>query len=84
MGIRIPEKNVVISGECIQCMQCLSICPKESLSASPALEDMEKAGTAALEGEDVGEGRTEGGNFNRAVIQIYGIKSMFISFRLPS
>lgn len=36
MGIRIPEKNMVISGECIQCMQCLSICPKESLSASPA------------------------------------------------
>lgn len=36
MGIRIPEKNAVISGECIQCMQCLSLCPKESLSASPA------------------------------------------------
>ena len=36
MGIRIPEKNAVISGECIQCMQCLSICPRESLSASPA------------------------------------------------
>ena len=54
------------------------------VQGSTALEDMEKAGTAALEGEDVGEGRTEGGNFNRAVIQIYGIKSMFISFRLPS
>lgn len=36
MGIRIPEKNAVISGECIQCMQCLSICSRESLSASPA------------------------------------------------
>lgn len=30
MGIRIPEKDEVASGECIQCMQCLSICPKEA------------------------------------------------------
>lgn len=36
MGIRIPEKDAVVSGECIQCMQCLPICPKESLSANPA------------------------------------------------
>lgn len=36
MGIRIPEKDAVVSGECIQCMQCLSICPKDSLSANPA------------------------------------------------
>lgn len=36
MGIHIPEKDAVVSGECIQCMQCLSICPKESLSANPA------------------------------------------------
>lgn len=36
MGIRIPEKDAVVSGECIQCMQCLTICPKESLSVNPA------------------------------------------------
>lgn len=31
-------------------------------SGSMALEDMEEAGAAALEGEDTGEDRTEGGN----------------------
>lgn len=36
MGIHIPDKDAVASGECIQCMQCLSICPKESLSVNPA------------------------------------------------
>lgn len=50
MGIRIPEKNVVISGECIQCMQCLSICPKESLSASPAGAIAGTAAAAAISG----------------------------------
>lgn len=50
MGIRIPEKNAVISGECIQCMQCLSICPKESLSASPAGAIAGTATAAAIGG----------------------------------
>ena len=50
MGIRIPEKNAVISGECIQCMQCLSICPKESLSASPAGAIAGAAAAAAIGG----------------------------------
>ena len=50
MGIRIPEKNVVISGECIQCMQCISICPKESLSASPAGAIAGTAAAAAISG----------------------------------
>lgn len=50
MGIRIPEKDAVISGECIQCMQCLSICPKESLSASPAGAIAGTAAAAAIGG----------------------------------
>ncbi len=50
MGIRIPEKNAVISGECIQCMQCLSICPRESLSASPAGAIAGTAAAAAIGG----------------------------------
>lgn len=35
MGIDVPKKDTVTSGECINCMQCLTICPRESLSASP-------------------------------------------------
>lgn len=50
MGIRIPEKNAVMSGECIQCMQCLSICPRESLSASPAGAIAGTAAAAAIGG----------------------------------
>lgn len=50
MGIRIPEKNAVISGECIQCMQCLSICSKESLSASPVGAIAGTAAAAAIGG----------------------------------
>lgn len=33
MGINVPEKDTVTSGECINCMQCLTACPQESLSA---------------------------------------------------
>lgn len=44
MGIPIPEKEAVISVECIQCMQCLAICPKKSLSVNPSGA---MAGTAA-------------------------------------
>lgn len=36
MGVSILKKNVVSSGACIDCMQCLTICPKECLSANPA------------------------------------------------
>ena len=50
MGIRIPKKNAVISGECIQCMQCLSTCPRESLSASPAGAIAGTAAAAAIGG----------------------------------
>ena len=35
MGIDVPQKDMVTSGECINCMQCLTICPRESLSANP-------------------------------------------------
>lgn len=35
MGIDIPEKDAVTSGECINCMQCITVCPRESLSAYP-------------------------------------------------
>lgn len=50
MGIRIPEKNAVVSGECIQCMQCLAACPKESLSANPAGSMSGTAAAAAIGG----------------------------------
>ncbi len=43
MGIEIPENDAVVSRECIQCMQCLAICPKDSLSVNPAAA---MAGTA--------------------------------------
>lgn len=44
MGIDVAGHDKVTSGECIDCMQCISICPRESLSATakPAV-----AGTAA-------------------------------------
>lgn len=50
MGIHIPEKDAVVSGECIQCMQCLAICPKESLSANPAGAIAGTAAAAAIGG----------------------------------
>lgn len=50
MGIHIPEKDAVVSGECIQCMQCLSICPRESLSANPAGAIAGTAAAAAISG----------------------------------
>lgn len=50
MGIRIPEKDAVVSGECIQCMQCLAVCPKESLSANPAGVIAGTAAAAAIGG----------------------------------
>lgn len=49
MGIRIPVKDAVVSGECIQCMQCLAVCPKESLSANPARAIAGTAAAAAIE-----------------------------------
>lgn len=53
MGIHIPEKDAVVSGECIQCMRCLSICPKESLSADPAGAIAGTAAAAAIGGSVV-------------------------------
>lgn len=50
MGIHIPEKDAVVSGECMQCMQCLAICPKESLSANPAGAIAGTAAAAAIGG----------------------------------
>lgn len=50
MGIHIPEKDAVVSGECIQCMQCIGICPKESLSANPAGAIAGTAAAAAISG----------------------------------
>ncbi len=50
MGIRIPERDAVASGECIQCMQCISVCPKESLSASPSGAIAGTAAAAAIGG----------------------------------
>lgn len=45
-GMRVPilKKNAVSSGDCIDCMQCVSMCPKQCLSTnlSPAV-----AGTTA-------------------------------------
>lgn len=44
MGISILKKDTVSSGKCIDCMQCITICPKECLSANPTPAI---AGTAA-------------------------------------
>lgn len=48
MGINIPERDAVASGECIQCLQCLDSCPKESLSASPGGAIAGTAAAAAI------------------------------------
>lgn len=50
MGIRITERDAVASGECIQCMQCIGACPKESLSASPSGAIAGTAAAAAIGG----------------------------------
>lgn len=44
MGVQILKEGDVSSGNCIDCMKCLTICPKECLSANPAPA---AAGTAA-------------------------------------
>lgn len=44
MGVPILKTDTVTSGKCINCMQCLSACPKACLSANPAPA---VAGTAA-------------------------------------
>lgn len=36
MGISILKKDTVTSGDCIDCMQCVSICPKQCLSTNPS------------------------------------------------
>ena len=35
MGIQISDADAVISGECIDCFQCLRVCPRQALSARP-------------------------------------------------
>ncbi len=50
MGIEIPENDAVVSRECIQCMQCLAICPKDSLSVNPAAAMAGTAAAAAIGG----------------------------------
>lgn len=35
MGVPILKKDVVSSGRCIDCMQCLTVCPKQCLSVNP-------------------------------------------------
>lgn len=50
MGLDVPGKDAVVSGECIQCMQCLTACPKESLSANPAGAIAGTAAAAAIGG----------------------------------
>lgn len=50
MGIPIPENEAVVSRECIQCMQCLAICPKKSLSANPSGAMAGTAAAAAIGG----------------------------------
>ena len=44
MGVPILKTDTVTSGKCINCMQCLVVCPKACLSANPAPA---VAGTAA-------------------------------------
>lgn len=44
MGIDVASKDAVTSGECIDCMKCIDVCPCNSLSAVPAPA---VAGTAA-------------------------------------
>lgn len=44
MGVQILKKDDVTSGKCIDCMQCLAVCPQECLSATPTPAI---AGTAA-------------------------------------
>lgn len=44
MGISILKRDVVSSGKCIDCMQCITVCPQKCLSANPTPA---VAGTAA-------------------------------------
>lgn len=44
MGISILQKDTISSGKCIDCMQCITVCPKECLSENPTPAI---AGTAA-------------------------------------
>lgn len=53
MGISIPAKNSVKSGECIQCMECLPVCPPASLSIEPSGTAVGMAAVAVIGGSIV-------------------------------
>lgn len=36
MGISILKKDTISCGKCIDCMQCITVCPQQCLSANPA------------------------------------------------
>lgn len=44
MGVPILKQGVVSSGECINCMECVTVCPRQCLAANP---NPAVAGTAA-------------------------------------
>ncbi len=50
MGIDIPKGDAIVSPECIQCMHCVEICPKESLLVNPAGALAGTAAAAAIGG----------------------------------
>ena len=35
MGLQLYKKNVVTSAECIDCMNCVTICPRKNVTANP-------------------------------------------------
>lgn len=50
MGIQVHEKEKVTSGECINCMKCISSCPYESLETNPAPVAVGVAAAVAIGG----------------------------------
>ncbi len=50
MGIEVHGKEKVTSGECIDCMKCISSCPNESLETNPAPVAVGLAAAVAITG----------------------------------
>lgn len=48
MGIPLYEMNSVASGECIDCMKCVTVCPRENVSVTAATAVTNPALTGAL------------------------------------